>query len=189
MKKLFLFVAAIAFLSVVTVSCGRASSETAETAVNVPNPVATYKSVTGITDVVGFDMIEMPESLGYKETAYEVIDKKIAQIQYEKDVKDTDDSGDEEEEAPASAAESRIVLRMAEGKDDISGIYGIDYDIESHHGMDVNVGMYNDIHIAWFVDSEYAYAITGYDTDGTTFEGILNAIISELLGLEEEQAG
>lgn len=188
MKKVLGAVLLVVLLTGFLASC-RSSEQTPASTQGVPNPVATYQSVTGVNDVVGFDMLELPQSLGFKAASYEAIDKTIAQMDYTKTEQQEQEQTEEEEAAQTQEPEGqRLTVRMAEGKDDITGIYGIEYDTEAFHGIDVNMGMYNDIHVAWWTDDAYTYAITGYEIDGASFDNVVHAAVATLLGLDEEAA-
>lgn len=160
MKRILICMMAVVLSMAVFAACSpKASSES-----GVPNPVVEKKSLEDITKTIGFEMPPLPEkyqprAIEGQPQPYSVIDDKLAQVEYGIDGTDT-----------------VITFRMMKGSDDISGIYGVDYEKETMNGIPVNVGTYNGTQVAWFTHGDYTYSLTATDMNGTDFMSLVNDV-------------
>ncbi len=149
--KRIIAVALIALLFTIA-GCGRPDKEKTE----VPNPMVEYKSLEEISKKMDYPMVELPEDMQYTLDKMYIISGNIVQLDY------VDEAGD-----------TSICLRKAKGNEDISGIYGVEYTQETLSGIPVNVGTYQDIHVAYFVYEDFSYSATAKGLTGVSFDNLL----------------
>ena len=163
MKRAFIILLFTVALFMFT-ACSLKTESTATA--NVPNPVTEYKSVEEINRAADFDVLMLPEDLGYIAVKLNLIDRNIAEVEY---IRDGDDGVD-------------IWTRQAKGKSDISGIYGVDYQEEQFNSLTVNKGRYENtddntlIMVAWFTDADYSYSLNATGINSASFDEIIRTM-------------
>jgi len=139
----------------------------------VSNPVSEYKTADELDGDVGFDVLMLPEETGFSPVAYQSIDHTLAEVVYGKD-------GEEE---PAA----QVTVRMAAGNENICGIYGIeDYGTELLQGVEVNMGEYNGVLVAWYSYEDYSYSLATTGVDVAVFEDLVEALTANMLDAGEK---
>lgn len=164
MKKIVLVCVVVLLAAVCLCACKSTDTQEQPTT-GVPNPITTYSSVDGINDAVGFDMVTLPPETGFTPEDYETIDGAIAQMVY------TNEDG------------ATVTVRMAEGSDDISGVYGVEYGAEEFHGVQAQMGTYNGVSVALVQDDTYTYSLMGEDVDAATFDNLVAEFIYQAFGM------
>lgn len=129
----------------------------------VPNPMVEYDSLEAINKKMDYPMVELPEDLHYTLEKMYIISGNIVQLDY------ADEAGD-----------IAICLRKAKGSEDISGIYKVDYTQEVLSGIPVNLGKYEDIHVARFVYEDFSYSVTATGLTGVSFDNLLISVTGEI---------
>lgn len=174
MKRILVFMLVVLMASSVLMACSPAEEPAAA---EVPNPMVEYDSVEKVNELVGFDMVLLPDELGYVPVKLYIIDKTLAQIDYSDRLEDAE-TADETEKV-------NITLRMQKGGGDISGIYGVkNYESESFNGISVNMGKYEDILVAWFEEGGFAYSATATGIDAGTFDKVVGAMAAAVKPVE-----
>lgn len=188
-----IFILTIAILAVLLTGCRNNVSEPQQSAQTeqIANPIKTYESISKLNNALGFDMIELNPEFGFKAYEFATIDKSLGQIEYS-DVAFEPDEGSEPSLVPQAtqqtAPNKRITLRMAHGDDDISGIYGVEYETEDFNGIDVNIGVYeNTVFIGWWIYQDYCYSIAAYNIDGNTGDEMISSLTAQILGIGAEK--
>jgi hypothetical protein len=176
---------ALAISCVLLGACG--SPRESAVSVEVRNPVTEYNTMTALDEAVGFKMVALPESTGLVPVRYEAIDKTLAQVVYERPGSGKDER-DEAESTASAQPKAEVTVRMAQGDENISGIYGIeDYGVDQVHGVKVNVGEYNGVLVTWFAYEGESYSLTASGLDVAVFEDMEEALVATILKLEAEE--
>ncbi len=157
MKRILVFI----LFAIVSCSLLVACSAPPVAGAQLPNPMVEYDSASEMNKVLKFDMLQLPAELEYTPKDYYVIDKRLGQIDYTNQAEDLE-----------------ITLRKAKGNEDISGIYGVDYEQESFSGLPVNMGIYEDTHVAWFEDGGFSYSVSATGIDGATFDTLVGTVVT-----------
>ncbi len=177
----------MAVICVVLGACS--SSEESMPSAEVRNPVTEYDTMTALDEAVGFEMVALPETTGFVPVRYESIDKTLAQVIYERPDNGKDKDEQDEDEPTASAQPvAEVTVRMAQGDENISGIYGIeDYGVDQIHGVKVNAGEYNGVLVTWFTYEGESYSLTASGLDVAVFEDMEEALVAAILKLDVEE--
>ncbi|MDL2237511.1 hypothetical protein LJC56_06750 [Christensenellaceae bacterium OttesenSCG-928-K19] len=166
MKRILISIMTICLCTTVLNACFLSTSQSKS---NVESPITELESVEEINSKTGFEMPLFPDP--YQQEAWSVIDNTIAQMEY-------------------AYNGAQITFRMAEGKDDISGIYGIEeYETTTLNGITAQTEMYNDIHVAWFPHEPYTYSLTATDMNGTDFIALLTTVTGLIASPPEPSEG
>lgn len=191
MKKYICVLTLLLCAAIVMSGCRADTSAAQESAqTEIVNPVETYDSISKLNDALGFDMIELDPDFGFVPYEYDTIDKRLGQIEYT----DVPPEPEEEEQTsllPQTANEplsdKHITLRMAPGDEDITGISGVEYEIEDFNGLDVNVGVYqNTVYIGWWIYQDYCYSVAAYNIEGSIADEMINSLTAKVLGIDVE---
>lgn len=165
-----------------------ASQESAQS--EIVNPVVSYDSVSKLNAALGFDMIELDPEFGFTAYEYDAIDKRLGQIEYT-DIVAVPTESEQASLIPQSTSEvvsnKHITLRMAPGDDDITGISGVEYEIEDFNGIDVNVGVYeNTVYIGNWIYEDYSYSVAAYNIESGTADAIIDSLTAHILGIDTQ---
>ena len=173
----------------------------------VSNPIQEKNSIEDINETVGFTMVQLPEGTGFYPEQFSTIDKTIGQIEYRKraagmeaepvenpdgtiptevpqesaDGKEAEASEEPTKEAVDDYDGPEVVLRMASGSLDISGVGGVEYTHELMRDIEVNFGTYEDMLIAWFHSNGYTYAVTATEYDSANFNTLVKNLITGMM--------
>lgn len=191
MKKcLFLF--AILILSITTLTGCRAvqSSPSESSQSEVVNPIESYDSISKLNDALGFDMIELDPNFGFIAYEYDTIDKSLGQIEYTDvlpQLEETDTTSITTQQTAEPSSDKHVTLRMAQSDEDITGIWGVEYETEDFNGIDVNVGVYqNTVYIGSWVYDNYSYSIAAYNIESGIADAMIDSLTAHILGIDTQ---
>lgn len=170
MKQILSLITAVLLLCSVLTACAPTEPNT-NTEESLPNPMVEYKSLGEVNQQMDFPMTELPIDLPYQLTQLFIIDQTLVQLNY------TD-----------AAQEAEILVRKAEGEENISGVGQIDYTQELVAGLSVNIGTFEKTWVAWFVKEDFSYALLATDVDGSAFDTLLLSYVKEVQKEMDDEA-
>ena len=125
----------------------------------VPNPIVEYADIAALQEAVGFQMLYFPQVYGMTDAKFEVIGDTLAQAR----LKDT--------------AGREITLRQSKGAEDISGIYGADYQTTTVGDVTVHSGKYEATSVAWWENGGYSYSVSVDNIEAKDFNDYIKTLV------------
>lgn len=122
--------------------------------------LVTYSEFDDLSRALGFDMVQISGG-GYEPTSFSAIDGYIGQIIYNKD-------------------DTELIVRMASGSGDITGVNGAAYTTQVIHGIDVEIGSFADIQVARFEINGSAYGLSATGMTPQFFEGLVTQVVDQM---------
>ena len=140
--------------------------------VKLPNPIVTYSNFNEIVQAVGFTPLYIPKKFGYNITAIMTIDKRLAEIRYNRKWE------------PNVSLHVRTYRRAAgEELQDISGVHGVKWRVNAANGITTYIAKIDENKnvAAWAIGN---YTFSAY-VENLSFAAFHSLVLDELVDLSQ----